>query len=118
MDAFWKMYEKAKDFFIKMKNVGAKIAEAIVNGLRWLIDALMDPAGEIKDLINDPEISTAQKILGVAAIVASFIFTVLILRSGHIPRPLINVIGASYVAAASQSSGNQSGEGAEVLRDD
>jgi len=101
-----------------VKEIGAKLAEAIVNGLRWLANALTDPVGEVHELVNDPEIPMIQKILGVSTVIAIFIVAILMWRSGHIPLPLINAIGTSYVAAASRSSAIQSGDGVEVPRDD
>lgn len=83
--------------------VAMKVFQAIRKGLLWIRKAIVDPQGQIREILDDPEKSNCVKALGVIGVVATAIIGTLIIAFGVVEVGPLGV-GAAAVSAAAAAS--------------
>lgn len=68
--------------FSVARTIAWKILGAVKTGLLWIVRSIVDPQGEIREILNDPEKSKCMKAIGVIGVVATAIIGALILSIG------------------------------------
>lgn len=91
------------------KDVASRILVAILESFLWVVKSIMDPKGEIRNVLDDPEKPSQEKVLKIVGVIALAILWIVISQNHHIAVRYVgptvsSAVGAFLIAIQSNES--------------